>query len=251
MDKMKNTAEIGSLTAKGGFRNEEDVAKKFNSWKQDSYARAWLFEMGYELKNLTQVKAKVLHGHKTDVQVHIAIYLKNSEVAENISVKLVSNPKGFNQVDKRWVDDYKVMWDIPEDVTDLLKRFTGETSSIQKGLRDSRRMFFSEMNPEEQSKILHFFQTHRAQIVQDILKGRGAYSASWMLVVLKTNSQIKWALKPLRKAIEIFGRGDVKFTERGSLNIGKVTMQRKGGDAGRDTAKMLQFKIDPVNLFED
>ena len=50
MDKMKKTAEVGSLTAKGGFRNEEDVAKKFNSWKQDSYAQAWLFEMGYELK---------------------------------------------------------------------------------------------------------------------------------------------------------------------------------------------------------
>ena len=62
MDKMKKTAEVGSLTAKGGFRNEEDVAKKFNSWKQDSYAQAWLFEMGYELKNLTQVKAKVLHS---------------------------------------------------------------------------------------------------------------------------------------------------------------------------------------------
>ena len=28
-------------------------------------------------------------------------------------------------------------------------------------------------------------------------------------------------------------------------------MQRKGGDAGRDTAKMLQFKINPVELFSD
>ena len=26
-------------------------------------------------------------------------------------------------------------------------------------------------------------------------------------------------------------------------------MQRKGGVAGRDTAKMLQFKVDPTELF--
>ncbi len=27
-------------------------------------------------------------------------------------------------------------------------------------------------------------------------------------------------------------------------------MQRKGGDAGRETANMLQFKVDPVELFD-
>ena len=58
-------------------------------------------------------------------------------------------------------------------------------------------------------------------------------------------------IKAHKKSHRNIRQRDVKFTERGSLNIGKVTMQRKGGDAGRDTAKMLQFKIDPVNLFED
>ena len=33
------------------------------------------------------------------------------------------------------------------------------------------------------------------------------------------------------------------------MKIGRITMQRKGGDAGRDTAKMLQFKVDPTELF--
>jgi R.HinP1I restriction endonuclease len=27
-------------------------------------------------------------------------------------------------------------------------------------------------------------------------------------------------------------------------------MQRKGGDGGRNTAKMLQFKINPAELFD-
>ena len=36
----------------------------------------------------------------------------------------------------------------------------------------------------------------------------------------------------------------------GSLKVGKITMQRKGGDAGRESAKMLQFKINPCLLFD-
>ena len=32
--------------------------------------------------------------------------------------------------------------------------------------------------------------------------------------------------------------------------VWKITMQRKGGDGGRITANMLQFKINPAELFE-
>ena len=46
-----------------------------------------------------------------------------------------------------------------------------------------------------------------------------------------------------------FADGKVEISPRGSLKIGKVTMQRKGGDAGRETANMLQFKIDPAEIF--
>ena len=44
--------------------------------------------------------------------------------------------------------------------------------------------------------------------------------------------------------------GKVEITSRGNLKIGKIGMQRKGGDAGRETANMLQFKVDPVELFD-
>ena len=40
------------------------------------------------------------------------------------------------------------------------------------------------------------------------------------------------------------------MTPRGSIKIGKVTVQRKGGDNGRETANMLQFKLDPTELFD-
>ena len=50
--------------------------------------------------------------------------------------------------------------------------------------------------------------------------------------------------------MNIFGGGEIRVTKQGSLKIGKIGMQRKGGDNGRDTAKMLQFKINPVELFD-
>jgi len=35
MDKI----ELGSQTAKNGFRNEDDIVEKFNNWKQDTDAQ--------------------------------------------------------------------------------------------------------------------------------------------------------------------------------------------------------------------
>ena len=52
------------------------------------------------------------------------------------------------------------------------------------------------------------------------------------------------------EAIKFYSEGPVELTRAGNLKIGRITMQRKGGDNGRDTAKMLQFKINPVQLFD-
>lgn len=50
--------------------------------------------------------------------------------------------------------------------------------------------------------------------------------------------------------LNYFGNGKVEMTERGNFKIGKITMQRKGGDGGRNTANMLQFKLNPAELFD-
>ena len=246
----KNLRKLGSATAKGGFKNEDTVVNKFNNWKSDSDAKKWLKIMGYSLKEIKKVEAVKLHGYKTDVQAKITVYLKNMICAENLSIKLVSNPKGFNQVDKRWVDKYKKLWNIPKDVVRLLKLFTGEIKPTKTGLEDPRRMFLHEMNESESQKIIKFFKKNKILIVTDILKGRGKFSAGWMLVARKkTTSKKRWVLKSINHVLNYFGMDDVVISPRGSLQIGKITMQRKGGDAGRETANMLQFKINPAELF--
>lgn len=247
----KDLIKWGSRTAKGGFSNEDDIVRKFNNWKIDEDAQKWLAIMGYPINEIDKVEAMKLHGYKTDVQVQITIYMKKSIAAENLSVKLVSNPRGFNQIDKRWVDKYVEMWQIPTDVANILKLFTGETKFIKTKLKDKRRMFLDEMNIMDQAKIIDFFTKNKILVVSDILKGSGKFSAGWMLVALVSNGESDWILKSINHAMNVFADGPVRITKQGSLKIGKITMQRKGGDAGRESSKMLQFKINPVELFNN
>jgi len=252
MYKMNEKELLGSETAKGGFRNEEDVIKRFNKWKEDSFAQEWLKTMGYILEEIEYVKAvKVSGNYKTDVQVQVTIKLKEAIDCENLSIKLVSNPQGFNQIDKRKVEKYVEMWKIPLDIERILKLFTGkQPPTKKKGLKDSRRMLLNEMSKEDQTKILDFFNKNKILIISDILKGRDKFTADWILVILKkTESSYEWALRDINTAMNIFGQGDVRITEQGSLKIGQIGMQRKGGDGGRESAKMLQFKINPCLLF--
>jgi hypothetical protein len=71
-----------------------------------------------------------------------------------------------------------------------------------------------------------------------------------MLVAQKVTISARWILKPMNYCVNFFANEAVQITKRGNFKIGKITMQRKGGDGGRKTAQMLQFKINPAELFE-
>jgi hypothetical protein len=251
--RLEEMIALGSKTAKGGFSNEQDVIDCFNNWKTDKIAQEWLAEMNYKINDIEFVKATKVRGqYKADIQVRITVTvkLKSQEDVQNLQIKLVSNSQGFNQIDKRWVDAYVKLWNIPKDVTKILKLFTGEIAPIKSTSRDPRRTFLDEMSIFAQNKLLHFFNENKILIISDLLKGRGEFSADWTLVILKLNGKSTWVLKSINHVMNIFGSGNIRITKEGSLKIGKIGMQRKGGDSGRDTAKMLQFKINPVELFE-
>jgi len=244
---IKDLVKRGSAAARNGFKNENDVVGKFNNWKSDEDAQKWLEIMNYKLDEIEKVEAiKITGSHKTDVQVKIKIYLKNVIAAENISVKLVSNPIGFNQIDKRRVDKYVELWGIPEDIAKALKLFTGEIKPRKKKLKDSRRMLMDEIGKTTQRRIVDFFESNKFLVVADILKGGDKLAAAWMLIYIKPENL--WSLLPIAVVINFYGNGEVRITRQGSLRIGRITMQRKGGDGGRKTAQMLQFKINPAQI---
>ncbi len=207
--------------------------------------------MGYDLKEIQKVEAVKVGGNfKTDVQVQVTIYLKEAIDEQNLSIKLVSSPSGFNQIDKRWVDKYVEMWDIPQTIAQTLKLYTGELETKRSDVRDSRRMFLDEIDQSKVQELVKFFEENKILIVSDILKGRGKFSADWMLVVLNVEEETSWTLKSINEAMNLFGSGEVKVTKQGNLKIGKIGMQRKGGDGGRVSSQMLQFKINPVELLK-
>ena len=225
-----NLVELGSQTAKDGFRNEDDIVKKFNTWKTDKDAQKWLILMHYDIAEIEYVAALKISGYKTDIQVQITIKLKKAIDVENLQVKLVSNPKGFNQIDKRWIDKYSEMWKIPLQIISILKRYTGEEKPSIKNPKDDRRMFANEFSDFEKTSILKWLKKYQSLIVSDILKGQGKFAAEWMLVVQKLEKNSRWILRPMNYCLNFFGNGDIIITNRGNFKIGKITMQRKGGD---------------------
>lgn len=272
------TFEIGSTTAKGGFANEKEICKKFNDWKKDNEAQIWLKIMGYDIKSIDSVEAiliptrmkkenvkklglresfeELMKFKKADAQIRIVITIGKIIKIENLSLKKANSDADYNQVDKRWVDSYKEMWGFDNDVSFGLKLFTGEIDPSahaeivkNKTLRDKRRMFFDELPENLRNKIITFFEENKILVVSDILKGRGGLSANWMLVTKynKKDNTTTWTLKDINTAMNFFGSGEVKISPKGSLYIGRITMQRKGGTP--DPTK-LQFKIKPCELFE-
>lgn len=248
----RNLEKLGSETAKSGFQNEQDVVDKFNNWKKDEDAQAWLIAMQYNLEEIESVEAVKISGHyKADIQVKVIITFKKAIGVENISIKLVTTSTGFNQIDKREIDRYVEMWNIPSDIEHLLKLFTGKIKPTKKKLHDPRRMLLTEMTNEEQEKIVAFFTKNKILVLTDIIKGNDEFSANWLMVVWKQDGENpKWIIIDINFALNFYGDGPVEITKQGSLHIGKVGMQRKGGDGGRPSAQQLQFKINPLALFK-
>lgn len=165
-------------------------------------------------------------------------------------MKLVSNMNGFNQIDKRKIERYEQLWNIPKNIVSILRRYTGEIQPSISNPRDCRRMFADEFSPEEQHSVIEWLKQNQFMIVSDILKGRGEFAAEYMLVAQKIDINARWIIKPMNYCLNFFGNGGVVITNRGNFRIGRITMQRKGGDGGRESAKMLQFKINPAELFD-
>ena len=277
---MTKVQQLGSMTAKGGFMNESDICQKFLDYLNDKEAQRWLSIMGYSYHNITLLTAtqipvrinkekalffgisedkykETIKYKKSDIQIKIEIILDSVLYIENISLKKANKSAGFNQVDKRPVLTYKNIWHFDDKISYWLKCFTGEILPTQidkkylSSYRDlkSKRIFLDEIPQTELNSIINFFTEHKYLIISDIIKGRGGLSAEWILVTQQDTENahsIEWVLKDINTCINFYAQGDVILSPRGSLKIGRITMQRKGGTPDPTS---LQFKMNPLELF--
>jgi hypothetical protein len=170
----EDSRQLGSNTAKQGFQNERDVVLR--------------------LEKVESVSAVLITGsHKADISVEVSEKNCGTRFLHFIQVKLVSNLRGYNQIDKRWVDRYCELWSIPSDIVKLLKLYTGESKPTRSG-RDPRRMFADEFKNKDQHQLKMFFDDYKNQILKTIFSGEGNSAAQWLLVVQKIDRNPAWAL---------------------------------------------------------
>ncbi len=241
--------------ARGGFRNEEWVVREFNNYHTSIYAKGWLKAMGHDMKKIDHVCAqttlKMGYNNKADVLLLIG------DNVEWISVKKFT--ASFNQIDKRWVDQYAEDLRMPDCVSDALKKYCGQegfrpcdlsSEKSPKRVRNKHRFMMDELSKRERDKVLGFFNLHKKRIVKYIVSGMGRASAKWMLVVEYDGMrQMRSSVVPIQRVIE-YCMGDASITKSGNIRYGGLTIQRKGGDGGKKTAQMLQFKFSPKDIFE-
>ena len=232
-----------SKTAKSGFDTEDQVVREFNNWKNSKYASSWMSCMGYDtVQSISAVTTRSMGGNsKADVIVTIDGF--------DVGISIKKFTASFNQIDKRRVDNYAKMWDMPDDITDTLRKYCGVCGfrPVDDNVitRDSRRYFLDELTPKERDGLVGFFAINKDKIMYDVLHGT---NADYILVIRKDDEKItESGLVRTEKAIQHYG-GNVSITKRGNLKLGKITVQRKGGNGGGITAQMLQFKFSPKDI---
>lgn len=276
---MNKKQLIGSKTAKGGFANEKYICEKFNNWETDHDAQKWLNIMGYSVSTIAKLQAiqipvriakkdyekfhlspqeyeETVKFKKADAQIQLTIKINDIICVENISIKKANKNTNFNQIDKRPISTYQIIWNFNDVIAKWLKLFTGELNPAnyiheleQKTPSDPRRLFMHEIPKQYADMIIDFFTENKTKIISDILRGRGSFSAEWVLVTMydQSNDETQWNLVNINSVIGHYAKGDVEMTPRGSIKIGKITLQRKGGTPDPTS---LQFKFKPLDIFD-
>jgi hypothetical protein len=265
---------IGSYTAKGGFQNEINIADKFNNYQKDKDASDWLRLMGYDPLKIENLKAiglpvriskkkaielgateekieETLKYKKADIQLQMDIEIDSIIYRENISLKKANKSANFNQIDKRPVGTYQMMWNFNDSIKETLMKFTGEIKPTSKegvSLRDKRRWYLDELPKPKVDELLGFFEDNKVLIFSDILRGRGAFAAEWFLITRfdQKAQSADWLLANTNDVINYYSKGKVEVSKRGGLNLCKLRAQRKGGTPDPTS---LQFKISPLDIF--
>lgn len=230
----------------GGFRNEDWVFEKFE--RLDSDAKDWLVSMGYDHTLVSRVEPrKGQPGTKPDLILDVYDLEGQILGSEKVSIKLVSQSRGFNQLDRGYTRKrYQNLWpQMPEDVLLAFELFTGE-ATLPGGTAEAKRLYFFELATAHQESVLNFLKDNLDQILSDVFSGRQPNQARWLLYVNRFSGG--YVFVDMAMAIKFFSSGGVRPTSRGSLKLGRLTLQRKGGDSGKKTANQLQFKFDPSEL---
>jgi hypothetical protein len=172
--------------------------------------------------------------------------IKSRKVYGLISLKCcVDFRTGFNQIKRASLKNFSKEFDVPDNIQAILRSYTyGRKKLLLKSGNYSQ---------EELDGLTAFLNSHRKALLLSAFTGQAKKSkANWLLlhqwtppnwernVAKRQRSQ----LISMREILKLFDDLNVGYSRYGTITFGAgITLQRKGGDKGKDTANDLQFKM--------
>lgn len=234
----------GSLAAQGGLDTEKTIILKFNNWTNDPDVPRWLNFMGYSSPTVSSVKAvKPNNQGKTDVLITVEREgLINREL---LSIKTTKSESGGNQLTRFWPSVLKERYGLNDNLITILRNFTGETWWTEVG-KKPRRIMLNRIPKTQQADLIKSFGEIKLELIRWMFMG--AEPIRFFLSVYGESSD-NFLINKMEDVVAHYSKGPVVITPRGGLRVGRVTLQRKGGDKGAFSACQLQSKININQLW--
>lgn len=184
----------------------------------------------------------------------VVIYDKSSgKECGLISLKCcVDFRTGFNQIKRCSLKNFSTEFDVPVNIQALLRKYTYERKKfLLKGKKYTQ---------DELDGLTSYLNMKRKALLLSAFTGQAKKSkANWLLLHQWTppNWEKNIAKKgrseliSMQDILAIFDKITVSYSRYGTITFGAgITLQRKGGDKGKDSANDLQFKMRTLPLLK-
>ncbi|MFP3203751.1 MAG: hypothetical protein RXR43_16560 [Sulfolobus sp.] len=228
----------GSKEAKQGIEAERELIEYFSNSKDVLVSCAQ--KLSIKIPN-SFVVIKPVNRIKCDLMI-------KGEFTICISVKTVTDAS-FHQLDRRWLDVWKTVLNMPEDIYKIL------LDSILRKAKDPKAVFIL---PKDRDKISKFIKDNLSIILKEIFI-RDEEDLRILAIWDKRDDIL--CMFNIQDVISFFIKQPISFSDEGIIKIGKyITIQRKGGNGSRikkpkidptHPGNQLQFKFKPLEFMND
>jgi hypothetical protein len=233
--------EKGRKEAIVGLESEEEIMFLINkNAKFRENIKRGLFTLGFKIKGK-------ISAYKDDVKTDI--FIKIDDTVFGVSIKS-STGTSFHQLDRRRLEDWKSLLDMPDDIFDTPKK------AILRIAHNAKACFIL---PEDRHRISEFFLLNIERIINEIFVKN---EQSLKLLMINDKVKRKLYLFKIEDVIRFLMKNafNISFSKKGIIKLGDfITIQRKSGD-GRHIkipktewshpGNELQFKFSPIKFAE-
>jgi hypothetical protein len=247
---VQESPSAQSDAARRGLKAEKVLIQKINDREESC---KWMVEECCQCTGYGNFKAhKPNNKDKPDIIIH-----EDAEALKafcGISMKTFKTEVSFGHANRGTLETYVKDLGIPGEVAKTLRSYTTKDD-------DGQRVMLNEAPCEDQRELLKFFTQFQRHIVSHILRGKeeSQLKADWMLFheanddnwPERVGDKQFWHLYSIQAVIDCCCSELPEINGNGNLILGLgLTLQRKGGDNGAESANDLQFKINPMVIHE-